>query len=358
MWYWLLLIVTLVLVTQAITDEQEDKNPPLRSAKQLSKLPYCHKNPHLLNPASCSHNNTYCGEWHNRFFYPFHCQYRNITAEQGRTCMRNRTLACLGDSMTRDLCVGLYMLLSGKAELYNSADEKFDKRSDDHWKSAEKIAHIPRFIARKTGVPHYEGMLFPKIIDAKEYDWDFQIQIWEQPLKRMQKNMIDILNNELIEINNNTINLRKIDFAIWQHGIHDYGWFKNPPYGQGFADRIYQLFLQNRETVQTPVTWTAMNPNCKYKIQQKHVVSRDQPGMVEEINNFILNYSRANHLPYFDTAMPLRIDSDGLYRRCHFSGDGVHVKMWVDVMRAKILLNHLCDDDLNWIASVNRFVGF
>ncbi len=55
-------------------------------------------------------------------------------------------------------------------------------------------------------------------------------------------------------------------------------------------------------------------------------------------------------LPLFDAAAPLRSP-----QVCNVSSDGVHVKMWVDLVRAKMLLNHLCDEDFNWVGDINRF---
>ncbi len=41
---------------------------------------------------------------------------------------------------------------------------------------------------------------------------------------------------------------------------------------------------------------------------------------------------------------------------CDHMADGVHVKMYVDIMRAKMLFNHLCDENMNWIGSSSRFL--
>ena len=55
-------------------------------------------------------------------------------------------------------------------------------------------------------------------------------------------------------------------------------------------------------------------------------------------------------IPYWDADHALRVPEI-----CNISGDGLHVKMWVDLMRAKMLFNLLCDDDMQWRGSAEMF---
>lgn len=41
--------------------------------------------------------------------------------------------------------------------------------------------------------------------------------------------------------------------------------------------------------------------------------------------------------------------------RCDYSADGLHVKMFVDNMRAKMLFNHICDHEFNWKGDMSHF---
>ncbi len=59
----------------------------------------------------------------------------------------------------------------------------------------------------------------------------------------------------------------------------------------------------------------------------------------------------ADKLPYFDAASVLRSP-----QRCEVQGDGVHVQMWVDIVRAQILLNHLCDENNEWVGGIESFM--
>lgn len=72
--------------------------------------------------------------------------------------------------------------------------------------------------------------------------------------------------------------------------------------------------------------------------------------MAHEGNYVTRQQLRQRHLPYYDSAAPLRSP-----QICDVSSDGVHVKMWVDLVRAQIMLNHLCDENNQWVGDVNRF---
>ena len=65
--------------------------------------------------------------------------------------------------------------------------------------------------------------------------------------------------------------------------------------------------------------------------------------MVEEANKYVNKRLLDEKIPYWDAGEVLRTSS-----RCNYSSDGLHVKMFVDVMRAKMLFNHLCDANMNW----------
>lgn len=73
--------------------------------------------------------------------------------------------------------------------------------------------------------------------------------------------------------------------------------------------------------------------------------------MVEEANKYVNKRLLKEKMPYWDAAAVLRTPT-----RCNVSDDGLHVKMFVDIMRAKMLFNHLCDADMNWRGSTSQFI--
>jgi hypothetical protein len=343
-------------------------------------LPLCTDPSVRLQP--CKNNDTYCGDWDvaKRTYTPNNCRYRDITNEQARQCIGSRTIACIGDSIIRDMCIGLAMYLSGE-KVEEGLDYKFDKKAEihSHYTNATKIGN---FKAWKLNKDNYNGLLFPKV-DGHTTDWKWQVQVWELHCNMYlhDHHVEDILMNKMPHENPL---LRNIDFAFWGHGLHDYGWWDTHPYGQRFYDTITSQWVRVRETVPTPVVWTPMNPHCLALDPLAHrSFTQNKPGgfalqvrigcnscivwlyyycdhnvtshavqvhMAHEGNYVTRKTLREKGLPYYDSAAPLRAP-----QICEVSSDGVHVKMWADLVRAKIMLNHLCDENNNWVGDVSRF---
>ena len=146
--------------------------------------------------------------------------------------------------------------------------------------------------------------------------------------------------------------MRKIDFGFWSHGLHDWGWWKDPPYGEKYYDTMTSQWIRARKKTDFPLVWVSMNPECEEKLSFTLAPSEKyrQANMVEEANKYINKRLLEEKLPYFDAAAPLRSNS-----RCEYSADGIHVKMFVDNMRAKMLFNHLCDHQYRWKGDLSHF---
>ena len=254
----------------------------------------------------------------------------------------------------RDLCIGLAMFLSDE-KVEDGLDYKFDKKAEihTHFTNATKI---DKFKSWKLNKDNYNGLLFPKVDDRKT-DWQWQVQVWELHCNAFlhDHHVEDVLMNKMGRENPL---LRKIDFAFWSHGLHDYGWWDSPPYGQRFFDTIVMQWVRVRETVPTPVVWVPINPHCLAldPLAQRSFTNHKPGGfavqtqMAEEGNYVARRNLRKMGLPYWDSAAPLRSP-----QICNVSSDGVHVKMWVDLVRAKMMLNHLCDENFNWVGDISRF---
>jgi hypothetical protein len=255
----------------------------------------------------------------------------------------------------RDLCIGLSMYLSGE-KVGEGLDYKFDRKAElhTHYTNATKI---DKFTSWKLNKDNYNGLLFPKVDNVAATPFLWQVQVWELHCNAYlhDHHVQDVLMNKMKRENPL---LRHIDFAFWSHGLHDYGWWDSPPYGQRYFDTIVSQWVRVREEVPTPVVWTSINPHClaldplasRSFMQHKKGGFAVQTQMVEE-GNFITHAKlRELKLPYWDAAAPLRSP-----QRCDVSSDGVHVKMWVDLVRAQMMLNHLCDEDNNWVGDINRF---
>jgi hypothetical protein len=224
------------------------------------ELPFC-TDP-IIKAQPCANNDTYCGDWDvaARKYTPANCRYREISNEQARQCIGERTIACVGDSVIRDMCIGLAMYLSNE-KVENGADYKYDRKAEihSHYTNATKIGS---FKSWKLNRSNYNGLLFPKT-ERSDSEWKWQVQVWElHNTEHMQDHRLeDILMNKMPH-EEPSLSLHKIDFAFWGHGLHDLADWNTPPYGQRFFDTIVSQYVRVRETVPTPVVWTAINPHC------------------------------------------------------------------------------------------------
>ncbi len=65
----------------------------------------------VRNRLTCIDDDTNCGVWVDRSWIPNSCKYRDVSGDDARRCMANKTVACVGDSQMRDLCLGLTHIL-------------------------------------------------------------------------------------------------------------------------------------------------------------------------------------------------------------------------------------------------------
>jgi hypothetical protein len=146
---------------------------------------------------------------------------------------------------------------------------------------------------------------------------------------------------------NETLGIRPIDFLLWNHGLHDWGWFDKTPRGPKFFETIVlRDYLKVIPHAKMPTVWVSMNSECPSKLRDVDV-QRDQHGMVDDANKFTNLRSLESKIAYWDADAVLR-SADEDSNVCAHSADGVHVKMYVDTMRAKMLFNHLCDHHWVW----------
>ncbi len=196
-------------------------------------------NKNSLNEKKCANNNTYCGDWKGREWHPNGCVYRQITSENARKCMKGRTLACIGDSQIRDLCAGVAFLLSD-VTVEASPAYKFDHQREQHNIKNVTVMHEFPSWGKVTHEQTFTGFLYPTEHIRKLKKWDWQVQIWELYSNDQLDygHVEDVLNNKMMLENNHTVKLRPIDFALWSYGLHDWGWWHEPPYGTKYYDSI------------------------------------------------------------------------------------------------------------------------
>lgn len=308
------------------------------------------KNRCFLQNGPCSEADTYCGVWIDRYFHRKDCSYQDITSLQAKQCLGNRTIAFIGDSQIRDIGVGVKLLLEGVL-LKNAPDHKFD-HNDNLNTVATQIA--PFALWGKNNVPPHNGngFIIPKQDNANKEPW--QIQIWSLFRNEfINDNHLDnVLSKSSPLLKENKL-LKPIDLAFVSWGLHDWGWWDKVPYGENYYKSIVSKWLNfYRDENYIQSVWVSMNSECVSLLDSSVLGDRKnlQVDMVEEANKYLNERLMNDQIPYWDAAEVLKTSN-----RCSISSDGLHVKQWVDVMRAKILFNHLCDENMNWRGSSNIF---
>lgn len=306
------------------------------------------KHSHFTRP--CLNNDTLCGEWNmfDKTFHPYGCDYEIVTPDQARKCLGNRTIAFIGDSQVRDLAVGVMLLLLGEDEL--SIDGKLDKQS-------HKISNISTFLG---DVPFWNsnqkcnGFYSPSVLDKRNRNgFDFQVQFWSLfDMSLVSRQLQDILENRVY---NDTV--RPIDISFVSYGLHNWGWWDNSEgrgnnsYGKTYNEKFVNHWLKIQDKVKTPTVWMPMNNQCKEKLLYPFHDMNIQFNMVEKANFYTNKRARIEKFPYWDSAAVLRTSN-----RCEISADGLHVNMWVDLFRARMLFHHLCDHNWNWHGDIASFL--
>jgi len=142
----------------------------------------------------CLSNDTNCGQWIDRFFHPTSCYYQDISPEQARKCLGNRTLAFIGDSFIRDIATGVLNLLTGKYSLQSAPNEKFEFRRQIS-KRGDPIPHFQQW--KQNNPSGHNGYILPKNTTSRKNNWNWQIQYWSLYTAHLMEDnqAFDILNN-------------------------------------------------------------------------------------------------------------------------------------------------------------------
>jgi hypothetical protein len=212
------------------------------------------------------------------------------------------------------------------------------------------------------------AIVIPSLDSAVEKEGSsWQIQIWDMAhVISLERYIPAVLNNSYLQTatidkmkGQQRRKIQKIDLALWNLGLHNSAnvWDHHSQDISKRGERYYDIFVKNwiqfRPKSQFPTVYMSMNnqprnftiPNLKpeqcYRQQQR----------VEDANHYMHTRLRGEKLPYFDASSVLRSP-----QREQLNADLSHVQMWVDSVRANILLNHLCDEDGQWMGSEQNFI--
>lgn len=304
-----------------------------------SSSSYCQGSP------LCERNDTYCGEWKGKVWISNKCQYKQYSSEEARQCLKNKTVAFIGDAMIRNLGFALGFLLAG-ATIDSIGDIPMEESVPENWTNYSKVQH---------------GFVLPQ--KGSGHGWEWQVQIYylanRAAIRNPEYGVHQVLSNKMPSILKDE-SLKTLDFALWNHGLNDYGWFDKHPYGSKYYDQMVGEWLKERHHGTVPCVWVSMNNNCREAYKNGGFYMGDwgsnetkEKGfmMVEDSNWYTHKRLAELGLPYFDAAAPLRSP-----QRHQVSFNGLYLKMWAELVRANVLLNHLCDENAKWVASLQRFV--
>lgn len=272
-----------------------------------------------------------CGGWEGHFWKPIHCSYLNISVSEARKCLENRTIGIHGDSQGRDIAYGLVGLLFDGETLENSGDEKRPPTmQNSHYLSTFKFGH-----------------LFPNKASAISHNISFQIQIFHQNLPLFNSRLLMTANGrqQFQTSSQPETAFRQLDIFLFHYGIHQ-AWEKYhvEPHGTHYYEDLVVPWTKTVKDSPFPCVFMGMNNECLWKMQNRTEVWKDKRAlqfrMVNDANKVTNARAKADRIPYWDTGAPLRTNTT-----CVQSADGVHVSRYVDIMRAMMLLNHLCERD-------------
>lgn len=311
---------------------------------------------------TCANNDTDCGVWENRWWEPHNCTFHNITAESARKCLGNRTLAFVGDSQIRDLGMGVALFLMGE-ELDQAPDHKVDKRMEMLMTNASIVGQYQHWEVNAA----WNALVYPKQNSTTrkpiEAQHEWQIQVWMlYSNTHIDRQVDDVITNNLKNKTSGLDNplLHDVDLLFWSYGLHDWGWWDTPPFGQKYYDCFVRRWKEIRQLPDAaPSVLVSLNPECVEKFpwaeHSNGILNSDrfhtQAAMAEDANYFVNARMKLENLPYWDAGAPLRSPY-----RCNVSDDGLHVKMFVDIMRAKMLFHHLCTKDMTWKGTLDSFL--
>ncbi len=343
----------------------------------------------------CSENDSYCGDWdfENRTWKAWNgYSIRDVSSVQANKCVVNKTIACIGDSQTRDFCIGLGLLLAN-ISVNNAPSGKFDKNNIGIIRQLSSELRY-NLLNRKD-----YGLLFPKSEGEHQNKETYQIQIYSMMYTSdlVEAGMHDLL--ERTRYRSHVISdpllttaapesesvLRPIDFIVWNHGLHDQSkWYidavRDTPdqMGEKFYNTMLKgQYLHTRLQSKTPMVWMSMNNECYANGINVSSSSDQQTGnsgvgnitrtdamtdshlteqalKVNNINAYLHKRLHEEHIPYFDAASVTRCP-----QRCKIADsiqDIVHLPLWMEIVKAKLFLNLLCDEDFNWVGDPGKFM--
>ncbi len=224
----------------------------------------------------CADNDTYCGDWKEKEWIPsYKCQYRDPTTEDAQKCLANRTLACIGDSQLRGLCISLAYVLYG-ISLEDVGEKAYNHLGEEPYKFADPVPSFATIWAKKHNTSGV-SLLFPKREIMTENNLNWQVQIWMYyTVESAKDNIRDVLSNKAAtETPENRTNLafNPIDFAFMNLGAHEPWLFNSTPHGDLYYKNVVEpvwIDIVRDKSITVPFVYVSLNHQCKVKLHPSY----------------------------------------------------------------------------------------
>jgi hypothetical protein len=254
--------------------------------------------------------------------------------------------------MIRDLALGIGLFLQGRT-VEESWDTHFNHDISAFKDYFDVVTLKDLWGEEESGLggQNHHMMVYPSLYYRSSFD--FQIQFWalfnntkilDCPTNSGANRIIDLLDGTVLRdpVAQEHI-LRPIDHLFWSYGIHEWDLWKNGPFTDLFYNNIHKTFRDYMSHFTYPAVWVSMNTWCVDKVIQTHKM---RVPLTVAVNKELGERLKTENFPYYDADLFLRGPQS-----CNVSGDGRHVKMWVDLYRAQTFFNYLCDENNEWVGN-------
>ena len=325
-------------------------------------------------------------------FTPANCRIRELTPSLARRCLRNRTLAFVGDSQIRDLAMAVGSFLGGmnnasSAALHNMVGPSRTAARANQWESVHP-GRRGLFYALRPKPPR-NGQIrtarYSSSPDDRAADGYTLLLNEDLYHSSLWPNILDELTAGLSST---------ADVVFLGFGLHD-TYLDPGKYAAKWPNqpmcwthgRVFQPFLDlwcskaaataaakrsthaasasaagvgrdrlhtnmtpvsTRSTEHPLVAWVSMNEQCaEKKPNQRHRYQVFQSNAANEASR---QAAATIGVPLLDLARSIRNRRHpGSDRACLTTGDGVHLLQWAGLLQARLLLSYLCVPDGNGV---------
>jgi len=255
----------------------------------------------------------------NREFIPLDGKLRLLPSKKARKCLQNKTIAFIGDSQIRDLGFAMAEFLNGK-QSWNGKDDKIHRNYYKQFEiKGEDFLTFPN--ENFPYVPHHSSSF------RKEENWEILLYhnfIRDSNFDKMEEVFLNKYRNH--------------DLIFISFGVHQARVLEKDAYE--YKNFLFPLlkYWYHQEKDMPPVVWLPQNPECAEILNPLY--AEKQPKIMEMANNIANRLFRQK--PYLDIAHLVK------FQLCALSADGLHMKQWTDISRAKLILNEICDENWNF----------